>query len=45
LRGDPVDGLKAKVKKTVDDLPPMPMVILKILKPLSDPNSNIGQIA
>ena len=40
-----MDGLKAKIKKAMDDLPPMPTVILKIQKLLSDPNSNTGQIA
>ena len=34
-----------RIKKAMEDLPPMPTVIIKIQKLLSDPNSNTGQIA
>lgn len=40
-----MNGLESQIKKAVDDLPPMPTVIMKIQQLLSDPNSNTGQIA
>lgn len=37
--------LKEKIKKAVNDLPPMPAVILKIQQLLFDPNSTAQQVA
>jgi putative nucleotidyltransferase with HDIG domain len=44
-RSNHLNGLREQIKKAVDDLPPMPTVIIKIQRHLSDPNSNTGQIA
>ena len=40
-----MNNLREQIRNAVDDLPPMPTVIIKIQQLLSDPNSNTGQIA